>query len=170
MSTSKKHIKLKNLDIKNPGFSVPDYYFDSLETKILSKVNNDIPINYFEDVENKILSKLNLDKPKEVKVIKLNSRFFKRLVPIVAAASIILFVGLNFFNKSNTLNFDSLNTSNISNWIDLNTDDANSYVLGQYLSNDDLTGIANNTVTGINETDLVDYLNDTDIEDLMINN
>jgi len=170
MSTSKKHIKLKDLNIKNTGFSVPDYYFDSLETKIISKVNDDIPNNYFEDVEKNILSKLNLDKPKNIKVIKLNSQFFKRLIPIVAAASVILFIGLNFFNKTNTPNFESLDTSSISNWVELNSDDSNAYVLGQYLSPSEITSIYNPELTNIKDADLVKYLNDTNLEDLMINN
>jgi len=171
MSTSnKKHIKLKDLNIKSAGFKVPYYYFDNIETKIISKINNDIPANYFEDVEKKILSKLNIDKSKKVKVIRLNPQLFKRLIPIVAAASVILFIGLNFFNKKNIINFETLDTSNISNWIELNSDNSNTYVLGEYLNSDDLTNIANNNSTNIKESDLVEYLNDTNIEDLMINN
>jgi len=32
MKSFNKHIKLKDLNIKNAGFSVPKNYFDSLET------------------------------------------------------------------------------------------------------------------------------------------
>ncbi len=170
MSTSKKHIKLKDLNIKNTGFGVPDYYFDSLETKILSKVNDDIPTNYFEDIENKILSKLNIDNSKNVKVIKLNSKLFKRLIPIVAAASVVLFIGLNFLKKANTLNFNSIDITSISNWVELNSDDSNAYVLGEYLSPEELTSISNTNISNIKDADLVEYLNDTNLEDLMINN
>lgn len=169
-STDKKHIKLKDLNIKSAGFSVPYSYFDNIETKIISKIKNDIPANYFEDVEKRILSKLNLDKPKKVKVIKLNPLTFKRLIPVVAAASVILFIALNFFNKTNTLNFNNLDSSSISNWIELNSDNANAYVLGEYLSSDDLTNIFNNNAANINESDLIEYLNDTNIEDLIIKN
>jgi len=170
MSISKKHINLKDLNLKSTGFSVPDYYFDNLETKVISKLKNDIPNNYFEDVEKKILSKLSLDNPKKVKVVKLNPQFLKRLIPIVAAASVILFIGLNFFNKTNTLNFDTLDASSISNWIELNSDNSNAYVLGQYLSPNQITNISNTNLTNIKDAELVDYLNDTNLEDLMINN
>lgn len=89
-------LKEKNF-IKTKGFETPDFYFDNLEDVILTKV---------------------LSTKKEVKVISLKERVFK-IIPLVAAASIVLFIGLNsfIFNKTKENSFDNLADSDVENWI-----------------------------------------------------
>ncbi len=144
MKPIKKHIKLTDLNLKNAGFTVPDGYFESIESRVFLKLTNDIPINYFKNVESKILTKLNIENSPHVKVIKLKTIFLKRLLPFAVAASVILFIGLNFINKSAIISFDSLNITNINSYLALEPDYTNGYNLGEFLNDDDFTTLSNN--------------------------
>ncbi|KOY52942.1 hypothetical protein [Polaribacter dokdonensis] len=118
--------KLRN---KKP-FSTPDNYFDSLEDRFSAKLAEDkfskenpfkVSDTYFENLEDDIFAKIVSEK-KEVKVISLKDRLFK-VIPFAAAASVVLFLGLNTFNFSteNTASLDSLSDDDIEYWLDSNT-------------------------------------------------
>ena len=90
---------------KDTGFSVPQNYFeeieDSFSTYLFEEKNSkkttfEIPNNYFNTLEDNILDKVLVNK-KPIKVISLKQRILKR-VPLIAAAVVILFIGLNSFN------------------------------------------------------------------------
>jgi len=66
-------------------------------------------------LETKILSKLNIKNSPEVKIIPLKSIFLKRILPFAVAASVVLFMGLNFINKFETVAFETSATTNINN-------------------------------------------------------
>lgn len=170
MKPSDKHIDLEALNYKNAGFSVPQGYFESIEPKVIAKLNSDIPVGYFDNLEDTIFAKLAKEKVSKtpVKVISLKSRFIKRFISLAAAASIALFIGINLFNKQETLTFDSLELSSISIWLEGETSIADSYVLGELLDDDDLTYLSN--FDEIDDTDLLEYLNQTNIENLILNN
>lgn len=169
MKHLKKHIKLKDLNLKNAGFIVPNSYFKSVEPHVFLKLTNDIPTNYFKDVESKILTKLNIENNSQVKVIKLKTKFLKRLLPLAVAASVILFIGLNFINKSNIVSYGSLNNTNINNYLALEPDYTNSYNLGELLNDDDFTILSDN-FTPIEDSKLESYLNQINLDELMTNN
>ena len=110
----------------SPGFSVPSNYFETVEASIrnLQKENKfvkakgfEVPDSYFNKLEDNILAKVSPVK-REAPVISLKKRIYK-LIPIAAAASIILFIGLNsfIFNKSDEDPFNKLTDSEIENWI-----------------------------------------------------
>jgi len=88
----------------NHGFSTPENYFDSVDDSVLASVIEQkfntknafkTPENYFESFDDKLFSKLELPS-REVKVISLKSRLLK-MIPAAAAASILLFIGINNF-------------------------------------------------------------------------
>lgn len=169
MKPIKKHIKLEDLNLKNAGFVVPNSYFESVESHVFLKLTNDIPTNYFKNVESKILTKLNIENNSEVKVIKLKTIFLKRLLPFAVAASVLLFISLNFINKSDVITFDSLNTTNINNYLALEPDYTNGYNLGELLNDDDFTTLSNN-FTPMEDSKLESYLNQINLDELMTNN
>ena len=168
MKASDKHIDLEALNYKNAGFSVPQGYFDSIEYKVSSKLSNDIPTDYFENLEGRVFDRLEKEKTiqKTVKVFSLRSKFVKQLISIAAAASVILFIGLNLFNKQNALSFDTIDVNSISVWLNNNSSITNSYVLGEFLDNDDILYLSN--IGSIEDTKLIEYLDQTDLEDIIL--
>ncbi len=108
------------------GFSVPSNYFETIEDSFTLKLKEEnivkengfkTPDSYFDELENKILEQVTSTK-KETKVISLKQRMLK-LIPMAAAASVILFIGLNsfIFDKTDTLNFENLAENELENWI-----------------------------------------------------
>jgi len=171
MKPHKKHIDLNLLKAKGSGFIVPDGYFNNFEAKVLRKISNDIPSDYFDNLEDEVFNRLKEDTILEVKVITLKQRIIKRYAPLLAAASVVLYIGLNFYNNSNTLSFDKLDSKNISAWLeDSNYNASDSYVLGALLDTDDISTLTALNESSLDDTQLLDYLNNTDIESLNINN
>lgn len=118
-----------NTDRKTPqkqhGFSVPTNYFDTVEDQLFANLatsefpketGHQIPNNYFSTVEETIFSRLDLSK-KEVKVISLRSRILS-YIPTAAAASVLLFFGLNYLTLTNTTSFENISSTELENWID----------------------------------------------------
>tara|TARA_R110002051_G_scaffold239209_1_gene299850 strand:- start:49 stop:588 length:540 start_codon:yes stop_codon:yes gene_type:complete len=115
---------------KKTGFSAPTDYFDNLQDSIQAKLAEEsfskksafkVPENYFDTLENNVLGRISSE-VKETKVISFKERIFK-MIPIAAAASIILFIGLNsfVFNTSDEITLDSLSNNDIEYWLDTNT-------------------------------------------------
>lgn len=73
------------------------------------------PDNYFTTVEDDIFEKLNIKKTKEVKVISLRKKILQ-FVPLIAAASVLLFISLNYFNTSTTYDFEDITEADITFW------------------------------------------------------
>jgi hypothetical protein len=171
MKSARKHINLEKLKSKGSGFIVPEDYFDSIETKVLAKLSNDVPKNYFDTLEDAVFARLNKNIKQDVKILSLKQKIVIRYAPILAAASVVFFIILNFYNTSNNLSFDSLDTENISTWLEYTTyDSSNSYVLGALLDTEDINILASINENDINDSQLLDYLDKTNIEDLILNN
>ena len=170
MKPNKKHIDLNLLKTKGTGFTVPEDYFNSIEAKVLSKVSNDIPTDYFDSLEDRVFKRIEKEVPK-VKIVTLRQRIIRRYVPMLAAASVVLFIGLNFYNNSNAISFDSLDTTTISSWLeDSDYDTSDSYVLGELLSADDINSLTVLNESTLDDAQLLDYLSNTDIDNLILNN
>jgi hypothetical protein len=171
MKPNKKHIDLNLLKSKGTGFTIPKGYFVSLESKVLSKVSLDIPTDYFDNLENKVFKRIEKEVKYPVKVISLRQKIIRRYAPLLAAASVVLFIGLNFYNNSNTLSFDSLDSTAINNWLeDANYNTSDSYVLGELLDADDISSLTASNTSTLNDVQLLDYLDNTDIDNLILNN
>ncbi|MCF6212403.1 MAG: hypothetical protein L3J45_00090 [Flavobacteriaceae bacterium] len=170
MKKTNKHIDIEALDYKNAGFSIPKDYFENIEDTVLAKINSDIPAGYFDSIEDKVFAKLESREKlnKTVKVISFKSKVIKRFVPLLAAASLVLFIGLSFFNKSEKLTFESLETSSISSWFESETGVVDTYALGELLNNDDISSLTNTNT--IEDSQLLDYLDNINLEDYILNN
>ena len=116
---------IKSITQNKNGFSTPENYFDSVEDTVFSKIKEQsfskenaftAPKDYFEHFEDSLFEKINFPK-KEVKVISLRSRLLK-IIPAAAAASVLLFIGLNYFSFSDTASFESISSEELENWLD----------------------------------------------------
>ncbi|RKF03154.1 hypothetical protein C8N26_2144 [Tenacibaculum lutimaris] len=110
---------------KNTGFSTPENYFQKVEEN-LSFINfvNSLPkekayitpTNYFESIDNSIFKRLASEKNKDIKIISLKERFFQ-YIPMAAAASVLLFIGINYLSTQKTT-FDDITITDIESWFE----------------------------------------------------
>ncbi|WP_405606032.1 hypothetical protein [Polaribacter sp. Asnod1-A03] len=154
---------------KKSGFSVPKNYFDSIEDIIdiriaeenLSKENGfNVPDAYFKNLEDNILAKVTVTTEKETKVVSLKTKLFK-IIPFAAAASIILFIGLNsfIFNQTEELNLDSLSENDIENWLDFNPMNTNDIAL---VLQEDILNENDFSFSSIEDETIEDYITSID--------
>jgi predicted DNA-binding protein len=152
---------------KKTGFSIPENYFEEMEDNFFSSIATEslpkddafkTPSNYFETVENDILSKLNIETDKEVKVISLYKRVLN-FIPIAAAASVLLFIGLNYFNTSKTYTFDDITEADIASWYENGYGNTNNDELAMVLDSSDFE---EDILPSIEDDNLEDYLNTVD--------
>ena len=138
MNTNKLH------NIKDTGFKVPKDYFGSLEDAILTDLKlkekapesgYKVPDNYFDSLEHKITNALVPEK--EVKVIKLFTWRKAAYVSAVAASLILMFNV--FFNNTNNVTIDNIETASIENYI-LNEDLETSEIASLF-TDDDLSDV-----------------------------
>lgn len=165
MKDNNTHKKFTSLeDIKKTGFSTPENFFNSFEDDLFSKISEEnlpskngfsTPDGYFEELENQIFDKIALEEKPEAKVISLKSRILKT-IPYAAAASVLLFIGLNYFSSiNNSVTFEDLSTTEIENWLDT---DISGTEIAEVISEIDF-----------NEADFTNNINDTEIEDYLDN-
>ena len=162
--------KIKN---KGAGFKAPENYFENLEDKILSKINKSdltkntgfkTPDKYFENIDNKILTKIKSNKSS--KVVSLKNYNYIKIISFSIAASFLLFIGINKFkSNSNNFNFETVAISEIENWVENDLISFNAYDIAETFSDIDLI-IDDN----YSDEEILDYLDNTDIENLIIEN
>ena len=137
---------------KESGFTVSLNYFEEIENDFsirlfqdenIKKKSFEIPSDYFDNLEEKITRKIELKQRKE-KLISFKKLALK-IIPISAAASIILFIGVNSFNynKTNLIDFSSITNNEIENWLmnnsnSINDEDINSLIYYDNSLDDDL--------------------------------
>ena len=160
------------------GFSVPSNYFENFEEsfniklkeeKFVKKQGFEVPASYFDNLEENIFVKI-VPVKKEVKVISFKQRVLN-LLPIAAAASIALFIGLNsfVFNNPNNDPFNNLADVEVENWISNNinsiyeNDEALTFTDIEF---DDFETIPNS----ITNDELEDYLNNQENISLILEN
>lgn len=162
-----KHIapKLAELKSENTGFKAPEGYFDMLQDKLEVQLigNDSIPEGYFDTLEDKVFEKLNTS----TKVIPLKSSIRKKVAVFSIAASILALVTFQLLNQKTTDPFANLEASEIETWIDDGHLEFNSFEIAASYSNE---AIDNLELYDYSDSDLIDYLNDYDVESLLINN
>lgn len=162
------------------GFSTPDSYFDSVEDNVLEKIKKgkslqstfpankqtgfSIPENYLNTVEDTITTKLH-DDTKQVKVIDFRTVLLKRIVPFAAAAAVLLLVYINYNTK--TISFDSVAFTDIEQWIENDLITFDTYEIAEIYSD---TELENSIFFEEDENELIEYLDGTDIESLLLEN
>jgi hypothetical protein len=164
-----KEDKLHN--IKSTGFKTPGNYFDTLEDKILSRINESdvikeidspgfsVPKDYFNTIEQEVLVKINNDDKPIVHLFARKSFYY---VAGIAASLILLFAVFINIEKPDELTGEMVEAYFENSGLD-------TYDLAQLLSDadileDDFTIIE----TNYNEDNLEDYLlENADIETIL---
>lgn len=158
---------------KQSGFSVSSDYFDDVAQNIDAKIlleNFDkktafkVPDNYFDCLDNEILNAVSPAK-KTTKIVSFKDRFLK-VIPYAAAASILLFVGLNtfIFNSDKEFTFDSISDADIEFWLEENS--VSTIEVATILS-DEILDVNSFTFTNINDEHIEDYINSIDNSSLL---
>ena len=153
---------------KDQGYKVPAGYFDTVESKVLEKLDleapelsgSDIPTNYFDTLEDRVFARLaQEEKEKSPKVISLGARLRKVWVPVAVAASLALLLTLPGIFDKNQTGVTVAEMEEVLNSFD-------SYELAEVFSDVDLA--ANEVIN--EEEELLDYLNGTDVESMLLEN
>ena len=157
---------------KESGFVSPENYFDKIENKILLQtINNSkkltgfkTPSNYFENLEQSILGRISSNKP--IKIVKLLSNNYLKIVGLSIAASLLLFFSLNKFESNNQLfDLNNIEISEIENWMDEDLITFSSYDIVDTFGDLNLNGLDN-----YSEDEIIDYLNEEHIDNLILEN
>lgn len=157
---------------KKSGFESPNGYIETIEDNVFGKLQlkNEqkatgfkIPENYLETVEGNVLKTIK-NYQNEPKVFDFKNIFIKKLIPIAAAASLLLFIFINN-NETTDVNLDKLASAEIEQWIydDLITFDT--YEITEVFDDIELE-----SQTIFEDEEIIDYLNGTDIESLILEN
>lgn len=156
---------LKSVLGKESGFSLPKNYFESLDEQIdlilaeenLSNENSfSTPDNYFNALEDKIISRVT-SKEKETKVISFRDRMLK-VIPSAIAASIALFISINYFNTFNTeISFDNLAQSEIETWFLESSSNLTTEDIASFIPMDEIV-VNNFAYTDIDDEVIEDYI------------
>lgn len=152
------------------GFRTPKGYFDSLEDAVIQKLQQpqfDVPEGYFQTVEDNVFAKINSER--RMKVISLRQIIVKRVTPIMAAASIALLLMLTVFNQpSNQDIFASLDSVQIESWIYDGSIDVSSEDIAAVYLEDEIETI--DLFSEYSEDDYINYLDNIDVESLILTN
>jgi hypothetical protein len=149
------------------GFRTPKNYFKDVEDNFSVFLAKDTfpkensfatPKDYFEELEQSIINKITIKK--EVRILSLRMRLLK-FIPYATAASVALFLSLNYFISSRTkdTSFDALVRSDIEHWVIENSNE---------LSDQDFATLIYSNLTNENYFALTDIKNDA-IEEYIIN-
>ena len=160
------------------GYAAPDSYFDTIEDRVLAKIKKEkssqsslptnkqtgfsIPENYLETVEDSITAKLN-DDENPIKVIDFKTFVLTRIVPFAAAAAVLLLVYINYNTK--TTSFDTVASTDIEEWIENDLITLDIYEIAEVYNDSELE---NTTIFA--EDEVLEYLDGTDIESLLLEN
>lgn len=146
---------------KSHSFSVPNNYFEDVESDIYASILKDnvgnnnnfiVPSSYFEEFEEKLFEKTNtkvIQLPLRKKVIK--------LIPAVAAACIVLFLAIQTNLFTGTDIFNKLDANDIEYWLD--TESLSTIDIAEVLEKD-LLNENDFSLTNINDENIEDYLID----------
>ncbi|TDQ27716.1 hypothetical protein [Tenacibaculum caenipelagi] len=147
---------------KKTGFSTPEDYFDKVQEDISTSlfINNlpkekpfSTPNDYFSTIEMNIFSKLELEKNKKVKIISFRKRILQ-YIPATAAATILLFIGINYFNTQK-ITFEDITINDIESWYENGYGNTNVDELATALNTSDFE---DDILSTISDESLEDYL------------
>jgi hypothetical protein len=166
---------LSNIPKEENIFSVPENYFDSLEDRVLSQIIEEqlpkklpytIPDTYFEEFEDRLFTNTEFSK-KEVNVIRLKSRILK-IIPVVAAASILLFIGFNYFTTIKPNSIDSVSSGDIELWMDENYVEYSTTNVMEFVDADFIErSFILEDDTSLEDEDILEYLHTIDTSSLL---
>ncbi len=150
--------------LKSSGYTIPENYFSKIEEVILKNTTGinvsgfNVPDKYFDELEGNLIPQLPV---KKTKIIN-----FKKSVIISSfaiAASLLLFFGLNnFFFDKNKYEIESIQIAEIENWIDEDLISFNAYEIDDTFNDVELV------IENDYSDEIIDYLDYTDVENLII--
>ena len=147
---------MKKTDENRKGFRVPEEYFESLDTRLMTRLKSDskkglkVPVGYFEEFE---------VKPPR------NRPDVKNLIWLAAAASILLIFGLQYMNTNQkTLDWNDLDQEEISSWIESDLVELNAYDIAEAYPEVELN------VPNLSNEELNAYLNETELDQILYEN
>ena len=147
---------MKKTDENRKGFRVPEEYFESLDTRLMTRLKADskkgmkVPEGYFEEFE--------------VKTPR-NRPDVKNLIWLAAAASILLFFGIQYMDTNqNTLDWSDLDEQEISSWIESDLVELNAYDIAEAYPEVELN------VPSLSNEELNAYLNETELDQILYEN
>ncbi len=156
------------------GFVNPDNYLDTVEDSVLKKMDQNnhleekkqtgftMPEAYLNTFDDKVLKAI---KNENHKVIDFKTIFLKRIIPFAIAASFLLFIFIKYNSASSTTNLDQLATTEIEQWIENDLITFDTYEITEVYSDVDFE---NQLI--FEDDEVIDYLNGTDIESLILEN
>ncbi len=125
---------------KSAGFIVPDGYFDTLPTRIITNTTTS-------------------------KVVQLSKAKWYYAVASIAAILAVLFFVIP--SSISSTSFEDLESNSITTYLELEDSSLSEYDLGSLLSDDELNNLSESIT--LEDTELIEYLNTTtDSYDLMI--
>jgi len=162
---------------KNPGFKIPDQYFQDFEDRLMQAVQQEnilpdametypgkpgfsIPQAYFTGLEDRILDKVNLDQPKVIPLFSAKKLFY---AAAVAAVFIGIFSTLFFRNDSTVFTMDSIELSALENYIEEGYFDLDFNELSAFMTEDGYS-FGNYNTDKFSDEAVYNYINEN-IED-----
>lgn len=147
---------MKKTDENRKGFRVPEEYFESLDTRLMTRLKSGskkglkVPEGYFEEFE---------VKPPR------NRPDVKNLIWLAAAASILLIFGPQYMNTNQkTLDWNDLDQEEISSWIESDLVELNAYDIAEAYPEVELN------VPNLSNEELNAYLNETELDQILYEN
>ena len=164
-------LSTEKLPVKE-GFTTPKGYFNTLEDAVFNKLGKefiktesfDIPKDYFDTLEDRIFDRINEERVKESKVISLSERIRKTWIPVAVAASLLLILMINYNNSSTTI--DAVAETELDKWIEDDLISLDSYEIAEVFNDIDLSDDS----TFDEDAELLEYLNGTDVESMILEN
>lgn len=151
---------MKETNENRKGFGVPEDYFESLDTKLLTRLKGNsksglkVPEGYFEEFE--------VEPPG---VYKMNRPEVKKLFWMAAAASVLLFFGIKYMNTNqSSLDWNDLEQAEISFWIESDHAELNAYDIAEAYPDVELND------TNISNEELNAYLNEIELDQILYEN
>lgn len=167
-----KHIapelsKLKKID---NGFNVPKNYFEGIELRIEKKLDLNgessfsTPKGYFDSIEDQVFDKIN----NTSKVIQLKDRITKVAIPLLAASLLLIFTLKSVNSDPSSDVFAKINDVEIENWIENGELELSTYEIAALYSDSNFDELE--LENEFNDDELIDYLEDIDVESLILTN
>lgn len=153
------------------GFQVPEGYFNALEDRLMNNLKKEkkvlpdkldtgfaVPKGYFE----KPVDLQHNNPVRNNRVIKL---FSKKVIGLSIAASILIFIGVKTLPTENlSTGFSDFSSEELLSWLETDAADVNSYDIAEVFDN---LSLEEEYYT---DEALLDYVADSDIEELLIEN
>lgn len=163
-------INTSKLNTDKPIYKTPDTYFETVKNSVVTKpkaqtfyneITHSIPEGYFETLEDQVFNKI--EKTSKVRTL---TKLSKYVAPIAIAASLLIIFILN--STSNNITFETLATSEIEEFIE----NGNIYYDAESLASifPEVTIEDTNYISTLSDSAVLNYLNEKDLETLIIEN